>query len=90
MLPQFPQQTNEHSLLENGSFKNISEAREKVAQDIAFLRDKIQVVQAYTKPNRLLIEHYSAMLKSRESVLSWLLHSSEDVTPSTHDVQKNM
>jgi hypothetical protein len=47
--------------------------REKVEQDIAFLTDKIDRMMQHSRPNQMLIEHYTGMLKSRQAVLSWLL-----------------
>lgn len=46
--------------------------REKVTEDIAFLSNKIDLMMKQPRPNQMLIEHYSSMLKSRQAVLSWL------------------
>ena len=57
-------------------------ARIKVEQDIAFLTERIAAMQAHPSPNTMLIEHYQSMLKSRESVLKWLLDGCDDETSS--------
>jgi hypothetical protein len=57
-------------------------AREKIEQDIAFLHDKLTAMKMQPKPNRLLIDHYSGMLKSRESVLKWLTSLSDNASNS--------
>ena len=64
----------------SGSFNNQNHARIRVEQDIAFLTDRIRVMQAHPRPNHLLIEHYQSILKSRESVLRWLLDGCDDET----------
>jgi hypothetical protein len=46
--------------------------REKVAEDIAFLNSKIDLMMKQPRPNQMLIEHYTGMLKSRQAVFSWL------------------
>lgn len=58
-------------------------ARIKVEQDIAFLTDRIAAMKLQARPNAMLIEHYQAMLKSRESVLKWLLDGCDDETSQT-------
>ncbi len=57
-------------------------ARIKVEQDIAFLTDRIAAMKSQPRPNSLLIEHYQSMLKSRESVLKWLMDGCDDETSS--------
>lgn len=57
-------------------------ARIKVEQDIAFLTDRITAMKSQARPNPMLIEHYQSMLKSRESVLKWLLDGCDDETSS--------
>nr|WP_324259965.1 hypothetical protein [Cellvibrio fontiphilus] len=60
-------------------------ARIKVEQDISFLTDRIAAMKQQPRPNLLLIEHYESMLKSRESVLKWLLDGCDDETSSLPD-----
>lgn len=54
--------------------------RIKVEQDIAFLTDRIAAMKQQQTPNSKLIEHYQAMLNSRESVLKWLMDGCDDET----------
>ncbi|HSC66387.1 MAG TPA: hypothetical protein VLC79_01755 [Cellvibrio sp.] len=85
MLPFMQKKTQENRLVENGSFSSHGNARIKVEQDIAFLTERIAAMQAHPRPNAMLIEHYQSMLKSRESVLKWLLDGCDDETSSQHD-----
>ncbi len=62
-----------------------SNARIKVEQDIAFLTDRIAAMKNQPRPNTMLIEHYQSMLKSRESVLKWLLDGCDDETCTLSD-----
>lgn len=57
-------------------------ARVKVEQDIAFLTDRIAAMKQQQRPNTMLIEHYQSMLKSRTSVLKWMLDGCDDETTS--------
>lgn len=47
--------------------------KQKVEQDIAFLTDKIDRMMNHSRPNQMLIDHYTGMLKSRQAVLRWLM-----------------
>jgi hypothetical protein len=82
MLPftQKKTQENRHIVEGSGSFNAQGNARIKVEQDIDFLTDRIKVMQAHPNPNHMLIEHYQSILKSRESVLRWLLDGCDDET----------
>ncbi|AQT61624.1 hypothetical protein [Cellvibrio sp. PSBB023] len=60
-------------------------ARIKVEQDIAFLTDRIAAMKSQPRPNAMLIEHYQSMLKSRESVLKWLMDGCDDETSCLPD-----
>lgn len=69
----------------DGAFSAHGNARIKVEQDIAFLTERIVAMQAHPRPNTMLIEHYQSILKSRESVLKWLLDGCDDETCCTTD-----
>jgi hypothetical protein len=56
--------------------------REKVAEDIAFLNSKIDLMMKQPRPNQMLIEHYMGMLKSRQAVFSWLKDGEISETPA--------
>jgi len=62
------------SLVVGGHLANASRVREKVRQDIAFLRDRITALESQQRPNQPVIDTYRTMLDSRESVLKWLEH----------------
>jgi ribosomal protein S15P/S13E len=87
MLPFTQKRTQENrQIVEgSGSFSAQGNARIKVEQDIAFLTDRIKVMQAHPNPNHMLIEHYQSILKSRESVLKWLLDGCDDETCFTNE-----
>lgn len=78
MASSIKQQLQDKHGMTNGALGLQGNARIKVEQDIAFLGDRIKVMQTHPKPNTMLIEHYQSMLKSRESVLKWLLDGSND------------
>ncbi len=60
--------------------------REKVEKDIAFLTDKIDRMTHQPRPNEMLIDHYTSMLKSRQAVLSWLMDGEVDETTKTSKI----
>lgn len=83
MLPFIEKKLQDNRLVgEGGAFSQHGNARLKVEQDIAFLTDRITAMKAHPRPNTMLIEHYQSMLKSRESVLKWLLDGCDDETSS--------
>jgi len=82
MLPPVEKSVHKPRLLENGGFKDAAEARLKVEQDIAFLSERIATMKSHTRPNTQLIEHYEGILKSRRSVLNWLLDGCDSETVS--------
>jgi len=62
------------SLVVGGHLANASRVREKVRQDIAFLKDRIDSLESQHRPNQPVIDTYRTMLESRQSVLKWLEH----------------
>lgn len=62
----------------NGELKEASSVQTKVEQDIAFLQHRINLMKKQKVPNSIVIETYENMLKSRQSVLSWLLDGSSE------------
>jgi len=85
MLPFIQKKLQDNRLIVGGALSPHGNARIKVEQDIAFLTDRITAMQAHPRPNAMLIEHYQSMLKSRESVLKWLLDGCDDETSSLPD-----
>ncbi len=82
MLPFIEKKLQDNRLVVDGALSQPGNARVKVEQDIAFLSDRISAMQSHPRPNTMLIEHYQSMLKSRESVLKWLLDGCDDETSS--------
>lgn len=82
MLPFIQKKLQDNRLIRDGALSAHGNARIKVEQDIAFLTDRINAMKAHPRPNTMLIEHYQSMLKSRESVLKWLLDGCDDETTS--------
>lgn len=82
MLPPIEKSIHKPKLVENGKLKDAAGVRLKVEQDIAFLTDRISLMQQHPRPNLQLIEHYESMLKSRRSVLAWLLDGCEESAPA--------
>ncbi len=82
MLPFIEKKLQDNRLVVEGALSQHGNARLKVEQDIAFLTDRITAMKAHPRPNTMLIEHYQSMLKSRESVLKWLMDGCDDETSS--------
>ena len=82
MLPFMQKKQHDSRLAADGTLNLTGNARVKVEQDIVFLTERIAAMQAHPQPNAMLIEHYQSMLKSRESVLKWLLDGCDDETSS--------
>jgi hypothetical protein len=85
MLPFIQKKLQDNRLVVDGTLSAHGNARIKVEQDIAFLTDRINAMKVHPRPNTMLIEHYQSMLKSRESVLKWLLDGCDDETTSITD-----
>lgn len=62
----------QRKIVVNGELKEASSVQTKVEQDIAFLQHRIGLMKKQRVPNSIVIETYENMLKSRQSVLSWL------------------
>lgn len=57
---------------------NSEDVARKVEGDIAFLTERLQLLEQQTKPNAVILQTYKDMLESRHTVLNWLR---QDVTP---------
>lgn len=82
MLPFIDKKLPDTQQIADSLLNSHNSARLKVEQDIAFLSDRIAAMKLQSKPNTMLIEHYQSMLRSRESVLKWLLDGCDDETSS--------
>ena len=71
----------QRKIVVDGELKEASSVQTKVEQDIAFLQHRIGLMKKQKIPNRVVIETYENMLKSRQSVLAWLLdgNSEQDI-----------
>ena len=85
MLPFMNKKSSDNHSTADGALSAQNNARVKVEQDITFLTERIAAMQAHPRPNAMLIEHYQSMLRSRESVLKWLLDGCDDETSSLPD-----
>ena len=64
----------EPGLVVDGRLANAEDVREKVCEDIAFLSNRIALMERQNRPNRPVLDTYKRMLSSRQSVLNWLEH----------------
>ena len=62
----------EPRLVVDGRLANAEAVREKVCEDIAFLSNRIALMERQNRPNRPVLDTYKRMLNSRQSVLNWL------------------
>jgi hypothetical protein len=69
---------SEHAILVGGQLTDTSAVRAKVEQDIAFLTGRITTMEKHPRPNKIVLDTYKGMLKSRVAVLKWLLHGNEE------------
>ncbi len=51
---------------------NSEDVARKVENDIAFLADRMELLEKQTKPNAVILQTYRDMLESRQAVLGWL------------------
>jgi len=64
----------EPGLVVDGRLANAEAVRDKVCEDIAFLSNRITLMERQNRPNRPVLDTYKRMLNSRQSVLNWLEH----------------
>jgi hypothetical protein len=55
---------------------NSEDIARKVEGDIAFLTERLQLLQQQNKPNAVILQTYQDMLESRHAVLQWLRQNS--------------
>lgn len=56
---------------------NSEDVARKVENDIAFLADRMELLEKQTKPNAVILQTYKDMLESRQAVLGWLRQSNK-------------
>ena len=57
---------------------NSEDVARKVENDIAFLSERMQLLEQQSKPNAVILQTYKDMLESRQAVLGWLRRSNKD------------
>ena len=65
-------------IIVNGQITEPVGVQTKVEQDVSFLQDRLQLMKNHPNPNRIVIEAYESILKSRMAVLSWLRDGNQD------------
>ncbi len=70
----------QHKIVVDGHLSEAANVESKVEQDIAFLQHRISLMKKQKTPNKMVIETYEKMLKSRQAVLSWLLDGHDDIS----------
>ena len=55
---------------------NSEDVARKVEGDIAFLTERLQLLEQQNKPNTVILQTYKDMLESRYAVLQWLRQNS--------------
>ncbi len=55
---------------------NSEDVARKVESDIAFLTERLQLLEQQNKPNAIILQTYKDMLESRYAVLQWLRQNS--------------
>lgn len=63
---------NPRKIIVDGQLTEVANVQFKVEQDIAFLQHRISLMKKQTTPNKIVLETYENMLKSRKAVLTWL------------------
>jgi hypothetical protein len=68
---------------------NLEDVMRKVEADIAFLTERLQLLEQQYKPNAVIRQTYSNMLESRYAVLQWLHQEALQVKPSNLNTGHN-
>lgn len=55
---------------------NSEDVARKVESDIAFLTERLRLLEQQNKPNSVILQTYKDMLESRYTVLQWLRQNS--------------
>ena len=58
---------------------NSEDVARKVEGDIAFLTERLQLLEQQQKPNAVILQTYRDMLESRYAVLHWLRQDTDQV-----------
>lgn len=63
---------------------NSEDVARKVESDIAFLTERLQLLEQQKKPNTVVLQTYKDMLESRYAVLHWLRQDTSAQIAATH------
>jgi len=67
---------------------NSEDVARKVESDIAFLTERLELLQQQPKPNLVILQTYKDMLESREAVLHWLRQDKVEIRDFTQNVEQ--
>ncbi len=74
---------NPRKIIVDGQLTEVANVQFKVEQDIAFLQHRISLMKKQTAPNKIVLETYENMLKSRKAVLTWLHEGATNINTQT-------
>ena len=63
---------------------NSEDVARKVESDIAFLTERLQLLEQQQKPNTVILQTYKDMLESRYAVLQWLRQDTSAQIAANH------
>jgi hypothetical protein len=67
---------------------NSEDVARKVESDIAFLTERLQLLEQQPKPNAVILQTYKDMLESREAVLHWLRQDKVEIQNSIQNIEQ--
>jgi hypothetical protein len=67
---------------------NSEDVARKVESDIAFLTERLHLLEQQQKPNPVIVQTYKDMLESREAVLHWLRQDTARIQDSSQRAEQ--
>ncbi|RYY73707.1 MAG: hypothetical protein EOO52_17005 [Gammaproteobacteria bacterium] len=67
---------------------NSEDVARKVESDIAFLTERLHLLEQQAKPNPVILQTYKDMLESREAVLHWLRQDTVQLRDTSQNVEQ--
>lgn len=67
---------------------NSEDVARKVESDIAFLTERLHLLEQQQKPNPVIVQTYKDMLESREAVLHWLRQDTAQIQDSSQRAEQ--
>ena len=68
---------------------NSEDVARKVESDIAFLTERLHLLEQQPKPNPVILQTYKDMLESREAVLHWLRQDKVQIQDATQSIHQS-